>query len=174
MRELSLHVLDLLQNSAEAGADRVSLAITEDTRRNLLTIRVEDNGRGIREEMLEKVADPFTTTRASRKVGLGLALLKATTESCEGSLEISSRLAAGTKVTASFRLDHIDLPPLGDMAGTIMVFMAGRAEMAFSYRHCRDGKQYEFSSWVEERLREYPESLIKVKEIIEAGLKSLA
>lgn len=173
MHELSLHVLDLLQNSAEAGASRVSLTITEDTLQNLLTICVEDNGKGIREGMLEKIADPFTTTRTSRKVGLGLALLKATAESCGGSMEISSRLAVGTKVTASFRLNHLDLPPLGDMALTVIVFLTGREKMIFSYRHCRDDRQYEFSSGENERLWESPDFLNKAKEVIEAGLKNL-
>ncbi len=173
MHELSLHILDLLQNSAEAGASRVSLVVTEDTPQNLLAIYVEDNGKGIAEEMLEKIADPFTTTRTSRKVGLGLALLKATAESCGGNLEISSQPAVGTKVSASFRLDHIDLPPLGNIAATIMVFLTGRSGMVFSYRHCRDGKEYEFSSQGDKRLSEHPEFLIKVRGIIEAGIKSL-
>ncbi|HAP31948.1 MAG TPA: hypothetical protein DCQ14_02680 [Firmicutes bacterium] len=174
MHELSLHILDLLQNAAEAGANRVDLTVTADTRQHLLTICVEDNGKGISEEILEKVSDPFTTTRTSRKVGLGLALLKAAAESCGGSLKISSRVNVGTKVTASFRLDHIDLPPLGDIAGTVMVFMTGRCGMIFSYRHCRDDREYVFSSLGYERLWEHPEFLIKFKETIEAGLKSLA
>jgi len=173
MHELSLHVLDLLQNSAEAGASRVSLVVTEDTPQNLFTICVEDNGKGIGEEMLEKIADPFITTRTSRKVGLGLALLKATAESCGGTLEISSRPAVGTKVSASFQLNHIDLPPLGNIAATIMVFLTGRSGMIFSYRHRRDGKEYEFSSREDERLSDHPVFLIKVKETIEAGIKSL-
>lgn len=174
MHELSLHILDLLQNAAEAGANQVELTVTADTRQNLLTICVADNGKGISEEMLEKVADPFVTTRTSRKVGLGLALLKAAAESCGGDLAISSRLGVGTKVTASFRLDHIDLPPLGDIAGTIMAFMAGRSGMIFSYRHCRNDREYVFSSKGYEQLWEHPEFLIKLKETIEAGLKSLA
>ncbi|MBT9167494.1 MAG: Histidine protein kinase DivJ [Syntrophomonadaceae bacterium] len=173
MQELSLHVLDLLQNSAEAGANRVSLQISEDTRQNLLSIVVEDNGKGIQPEMLEKVSDPFSTTRTTRKVGLGLALLKATAESCGGKLAISSRVGVGTRVVASFRLDHIDRPPLGDIAGTVMVFITGRSEMIFSYHHCRDSRQYEFSSKGYEDLLAHPELLLKMKETIEVGLKNL-
>ncbi|MEW6660965.1 MAG: ATP-binding protein [Bacillota bacterium] len=173
MQELSLHVLDLLQNSAEAGANRVSLQILEDSQRDLLVIVVEDNGRGIQPEMLERVTDPFTTTRTTRKVGLGLALLKATAESCGGNLEISSQVGVGTRVLASFQLNHIDRPPLGDIAGTVMVFIAGRRDMVFSYRHCRDSRQYEFSSRGYEDLLGYPEFLLKMKETIEAGLKNL-
>jgi len=173
MQELSLHVLDLLQNSAEAGANRVSLHILEDTRQNLLSIIVEDNGKGIPPELLEKVSDPFITTRTTRKVGLGLALLKATAESCGGKLEISSRLGVGTSVLASFQSDHIDRPPLGDIAGTVMVFIAGRREMVFSYHHCRDNRHYEFSSKGYEDLLGHPEFLLKIKETIEVGLKNL-
>ncbi|MBS3976329.1 MAG: ATP-binding protein [Syntrophomonadaceae bacterium] len=173
MQELSLHVLDLLQNSAEAGADQVSLQIIEDTQQNLLTIVVEDNGRGIQPELLNKIFDPFVTTRSTRKVGLGLALLKATAESCGGNVEISSQVGVGTRVLATFRSDHIDRPPLGDIAGTVMAHIAGRREMVFSYRHCRDGKQHVFSTRGYEHLLEYPEFLIMVKETIEAGLKNL-
>ena len=128
MRELSHHLLDLLENSLDAGATSVALTIVEDTTPNAcragagnrLTITVQDNGRGMDEETVRRASDPYYTTRTTRHVGMGLALLKAAAEGCNGHLEITSVLGAGTRVVADFQRDHIDRAPLGDMASTLM------------------------------------------------------
>jgi signal transduction histidine kinase len=90
MRDLSLHILDLVQNAIEAGASEIQLEIEEDTVGDTLCIRLTDNGRGMSPDELSKVKDPFITTRTTRKVGLGLSLLEMSTQRCDGSLTIDS------------------------------------------------------------------------------------
>ena len=127
MRELSLHILDIWQNAVEAGATRVELAITEDLALDRLTISLQDNGRGILPESLPHLFDPFYTTRKTRHVGLGLPLLKAAAERCNGDVTVTSKVGGGTKLTATFQHSHIDRAPLGDMTGTLMAFILGGA-----------------------------------------------
>ncbi len=118
MRDLSLHVLDIAQNSikAEAGLVRICFSIDE---KRWLTLTIQDDGCGMPPEFLEKVTDPFTTTRQTRRVGLGLPMLKQNAELTGGGLVIESRVGEGTSVTATFRLDHIDCPPMGEMCDTL-------------------------------------------------------
>jgi hypothetical protein len=125
MRELSLHILDVLQNSLEAGATLVELAIEEDLGADQLVISVRDNGRGMDQATLARVVDPFYTTRKTRQVGLGIPLFQAAAERCNGSLTISSKVGKGTEVRAVFQHSHLDRAPLGDMTGTLLSFILG-------------------------------------------------
>lgn len=135
MRELSLHILDILQNSAEAGATRVELSISEDLAADRLTIEVRDNGRGIAADKLPHVFDPFYTSRKTRHVGLGLPLLKAAAERCDGDATITSAAGVGTTLTVTFRHSHLDRAPLGDMTGTLLSFVLGGAcELRYVHR----------------------------------------
>jgi anti-sigma regulatory factor (Ser/Thr protein kinase) len=127
MRELSLHILDILQNSVEAGATLVELSIVEDLSADRLTIEVRDNGRGITPDKLPHVFDPFYTSRKTRHVGLGLPLLRAAAERCGGDATIRSQVGVGTVLTVIFQLSHIDRAPLGDMTGTLLSFILGGA-----------------------------------------------
>lgn len=127
MRELSLHILDILQNSVEAGATLVELSIVEDLTADRLTIAVRDNGRGITPDKLPHVFDPFYTSRKTRHVGLGLPLLRAAAERCGGDATIRSQVGVGTVLTVIFQLSHIDRAPLGDMTGTLLSFILGGA-----------------------------------------------
>jgi hypothetical protein len=127
MRELSLHILDILQNSVEAGATRVELTIYDDLAADRLTITVGDNGRGIPPEKLPKLFDPFYTTRSTRHVGLGLPLLKAAAERCNGDVTLASEVGVGTTLTATFQHSHLDRAPLGDLTGTLLTFILGGA-----------------------------------------------
>jgi hypothetical protein len=143
MRELSLHILDLLQNSLEARATLVELTIEEDRTADRLTITVRDNGRGMDEAQLARIFDPFYTTRSTRHVGLGLPLFKAAAERCNGGLTVTSQPGLGTTVQATFQHSHIDRAPLGDVTGTLMSFiLAGTCDM--HYLHRVDGKAFEF------------------------------
>ncbi len=173
MNEISLHILDLLQNSTEAGADKIDLVVREDFQSSSLQVVVQDNGRGIPSEMLEQITDPFITSRSTRKVGLGLSLMQAAAESCGGYLKIASKLGEGTKVTVAFQLDHIDTPPLGNIAETVIVFLVGRKNLQFTYRHYRNGRRYEFVTTGKESFFDNPLELIKVREKLEVGLKNL-
>lgn len=136
MRELSLHILDIAQNSIVAGAATLRIAIIEDLMTDKLIIRIKDDGRGMDEDTLEKVIDPFYTTRTTRKVGLGIPMFKASAEGCNGSFYIHSQLGVGTEIEAEFQHSHIDRVPLGNMPDTIVTIVMGSPKMDLIYTHC--------------------------------------
>jgi hypothetical protein len=135
MRELSLHILDVLQNSLEAGATLVELTIEENLTTDRLTITVRDNGRGMDEATLARVTDPFFTTRKTRHVGLGIPLFKVAAERCNGDLSIMSQVGVGTTLAATFQHSHIDRAPLGDVTGTLLsVILGGTCDVRYLHR----------------------------------------
>lgn len=142
MRELSLHIMDIIENALDAGATLITLLVVRDQKNNWLRISIGDNGRGIPEKMLKKVLDPFYTTRVTRRVGFGLSLLREATKRCDGEFSITSSEGKGTQVDASFRLDHIDLTPMGDLASSITGLIMGNSEVDFVYTYRVDGKEF--------------------------------
>lgn len=143
MRELSLHILDLVQNSIEAGANQVTLEIVEDVHiMDILMIRVTDNGRGMDEVTCKNVSDPFVTTRTTRRVGLGLPLIDMSTKRCKGYLTVTSTLGCGTVVEALYQHSHLDRPPLGNIVETIKSIIIANPELHFSYWHTVDNKVF--------------------------------
>ena len=117
MPELALHILDLVQNSVSAGATRVVVTICYDTASDTLLISIEDDGKGMPPELLARVSSPFTTTRTTRKVGLGIPLFKQLAEMCGGELTLESTVGKGTRTQATFTASHMDLPPMGRSQG---------------------------------------------------------
>ena len=146
MRELSLNVLDIAQNSIVAGASLITLSVVESTADNRLTLTIEDNGCGMTPEQLERVRDPFYTTRTTRKVGMGIPLFRMAAEMAGGDLTIQSVKGQGTTVTATFELQHIDRMPLGDMAGTVSTLIRLNDDRDFLYRHEVDGRVFELDT----------------------------
>ena len=145
MKELALHMLDIAQNSIAAGARRVALTVEESGGR--IRLEVADDGRGMDPAFLARVTDPFTTTRTTRKVGLGLPLLRLAAEQTGGGLEIRSAPGKGTTVTAAFFPGHIDCPPLGDMAATVALLVQGLPEgMDLVYAHRRGGETFQMDT----------------------------
>jgi len=143
MRELSLHILDAMENSLEAGATLIEVTIEEDLAADWLTITIRDNGRGMGEEQLIRVSDPFFTTRSTRHVGLGVPLFKAAAERCNGSLTITSQLGKGTTLQATFQHSHIDRAPLGDITGTLLaIILSGVCDV--HYVHRVDRREFTF------------------------------
>lgn len=134
MKEISLHLLDVAQNSVSAGAKNIDLSLTEDDEHTCCLV-IKDDGCGMTQEFLSAVTDPFTTTRTTRKVGMGLPLLRMMAEQTGGMLEIESEVGAGTAVTAIFHTDHIDCPPMGDMASTVALLIQGAPEIEWTYSH---------------------------------------
>ena len=128
MPELALHILDLVQNSVSAGATRVVVTIAWDTSADTLLISIEDDGKGMPPELLARVASPFTTTRTTRKVGLGIPLFKQLAEMCGGELTLQSTVGKGTKTQATFTASHMDLPPMGDLKGTMETLIIANPE----------------------------------------------
>ena len=145
MKELSLHLLDVAKNSVTAGAGHVEITLTEDEA-GWLTAVIEDDGRVHAPEFLARVTDPFTTTRTTRKVGLGLPLYRMTAEQTGGSLDIQSEVGKGTTVTARFQRRHLDCPPLGDLAGTVALLIQGSPDIELTYRHTTPNGTAELST----------------------------
>ena len=123
MNELALHILDLAENSVAAGASRVDIRIALSHDDDRLTIEMQDDGRGMSAEFLQRAADPFATTRTERKVGLGLSLVRQLCEMCDGAFRIESEPGRGTLLHLEFRLSHVDLPPMGDLAQTMLALV---------------------------------------------------
>ena len=142
MRELSLHILDIAENGITAGADCIHILVEEARTEDLLTIKITDNGHGMPAEKIKKLTDPFVTSRTTRRVGLGLSLLAAAAERCEGKLAVKTGPDAGTEVEATFRYSHIDRAPVGDMAATITTLIMGNPQIDFVYTHIVDGKDF--------------------------------
>lgn len=146
MVELSLHILDIAQNSIVAGAKMMGITIVEDTESDILSIEITDDGRGMKPEVLAGVIDPYTTSRTTRKVGLGLPLLNDACKITGGRLTIESELGKGTKVMATLGLNHIDRQPLGDIAGVLVLLITANPLIRFIYSHKKNGNVYEIDT----------------------------
>ncbi len=142
MRELSLNVLDIAQNSVSAKASLIEIELKECTETNELLIGIYDNGKGMTAEQLSSVRDPFFTTRTTRKVGMGIPLFKMAAEMTGGHLEIESEVGIGTRVKALFRTDHLDFVPVGDMASTMVTLITMNEDIDFLYTRSVDGKSF--------------------------------
>jgi anti-sigma regulatory factor (Ser/Thr protein kinase) len=146
VRELSLHILDVLQNALEAGASRIDVSVEEDLKQDRFLIEIVDNGRGMNKEQAENVLDPFFTTRQTRHVGLGLPLFQDAARRCDGDLTVRSEPGKGTRVYASFTHSHIDRAPLGDMPGALLAVLLSGHPVDLSYRHRVDAREFRFDS----------------------------
>lgn len=135
MRELSLHILDIAQNSIVAQAEEIRIAIVEDYDEDRLAICIKDDGWGMDQETLEKVVDPFYTTRTTRKVGLGIPMFKAAAEQCEGRFSMTSKPGVGTDLIAEFKHSHIDRMPLGNMSDTLITIINSNDKIDMVYTH---------------------------------------
>ena len=142
LEDLSQHVLDIAENSVAAQAAEILIEIVEDRSANLLRMVVADNGVGMSREFMERVADPFTTTRTTRRVGMGIPFLKQSAELCGGSFRLESEKGVGTRTEANFCYDSIDRPPLGDMPATMMTLFMGHPDINWTYRHRIDTDEF--------------------------------
>jgi hypothetical protein len=142
MKDLSCHILDIVQNSLHAGADRIEILLSENSTAGILCLTIKDNGCGMKEEVKQRVTDPFYTTGMNKKVGLGLPLLKQNAEQTGGRLSIDSEEGKGTTVKAAFHSDHMDMIPLGDMASTMKSLIASYPELDFVYAHSCGRKEF--------------------------------
>ena len=139
MKELSLNILDITENSVKAGADLIFISIFENE--DQLSITIEDNGCGMSEQTVRSVTDPFYTTRTTRRVGLGIPLFKLSAEQTGGSFKIKSKYvedhpdAHGTTVSALFNKKHLDFTPLGDIVSTVQTLIQGHPDVDFVFKH---------------------------------------
>ena len=147
MRELSLNVMDIAQNSISAGAGLIAIQVEEDRDADTLSISIRDDGRGMTPEQVEHVTDPFFTTRTTRSVGLGVPLFKMEAEMTGGSFSIQSRLGEGTVTTAVFKPSSVDMIPLGDINGTVSMLVLMNPDLDFIFQRSlitQEGDQREF------------------------------
>ncbi len=146
MRDLSLHILDIAENSIAAQASRIEIRLEENRAQNVLVLEITDNGKGMDKDLQSRVLSPFVTSRTTRKVGLGLSLLAAAAEATGGGVSIESEPGKGTRVRATFELNHIDLKPLGDIAETILTLLIGNPGLDLVYQHKIDGDEFTLDS----------------------------
>ncbi|WHE07836.1 ATP-binding protein [Thermoanaerobacterium thermosaccharolyticum] len=146
MKELSLYILDIAQNSLKAGAKNVKIELDIDHSKDLLTVIVDDDGCGMEKEFLQKVFDPFTTTRKERKVGLGLSLFKELAQQCGGDAKIESKKGIGTHVEGTFKISSVDLIPIGDIPSTIISLIISDSDVNISFVLKVDEKIFKFDT----------------------------
>ena len=142
MRELSLNVMDVAQNSVRAEASLVTITVEESDKNDSLSISIEDNGCGMTEEQVSQVIDPFFTTRTTRKVGLGVPLFKLSAEQTGGSFEIRSKLGEGTVTTARYVKSHVDMTPLGDINCTVEILIRCNPQIDFVFTRTNDNGSF--------------------------------
>ena len=178
MREISLHILDLAQNSLTAGASVLCIEVAEDRKADRLTITLADDGRGMDAEFLKNVVSPFTTTRTTRKVGLGIPMFKANAELTGGSFHIESEVGKGTRLTAVFVLSSIDRPPLGDLAATMFSLVIANPKFHLSLLYTVDGDSFaldtqEIMDTLGSVPLDTPEVAAWMQEYLQEGIQSL-
>jgi len=179
MKEIALHLLDLAENSVSAGAKTVQITVCEDQQADLLTASISDDGRGMSPEMVKQVTDPFVTSRTTRKVGLGIPLLKGAAEECNGALKITSTVGQGTCVEVSFQHSHIDRMPLGNLSTTFLGLSVAHPELhwIFTYTARSQGAEETFE-YDDQPIKEtlaglpitHPEVLTFVRGMLEEGI----
>ena len=176
MRDLSLHILDIIQNSMTAKSSKVILKITVETETDQLSIYIEDNGTGMSEELLKDITNPFSTTRTTRKVGLGISLLMASAQRADGELTIHSTLGIGTTLRSSFKVTHIDRLPLGDLSETIISVILTKPDMELEIELTADREAFNFkTAEVRKEIGEVPITdlsvLTWIKDYINEGIE---
>ena len=179
MRELSLHILDIVENGITADGDCIWIEVDEARKKDRLKIKIRDNGRGMPIKKLDNINDPFITSRTTRRVGLGLSLLSAATERCDGTVRVDTQPGKGTEIEATFRYSHIDRAPLGDMAATITTLIIGNPGIDFVYTHCIDGNDFgldtrKIRAEMDDLSLSDPEVIQHLTAMIRSALKELA
>lgn len=146
MEDISLHILDIAENSVTSGATLITITIDEKIVEDSFIVTIEDNGKGMSEEFVKNVLDPFCTTRTTRKVGFGLPFLAQSARETGGDIRIESVPSKGTIVTAVFIPSHIDMKPLGNITDTITTLIAGNPQVDFLFTYSRDSRTYELDT----------------------------
>lgn len=141
MEDISLHILDIAENSIRAQATLISIEIIEEMKEDILKVRITDNGKGMDSEELNMAKDPFYTTKG-KKTGMGISLLAQSAQEAGGDLTVSSKPGKGTAIEASFQTSNIDTKPLGDIGKTLRTLIASNPESDFIFSHTRNGKSF--------------------------------
>lgn len=178
MRELALHLLDIAHNSVSARAKNIVVSILENSATDRLVIIVEDDGAGMDAETVQQVTDPFFTSRTTRNVGLGIPLLKAAAEACDGGLTLTSTPGVGTRLSVEFQRNHLDRMPMGDLPGTILSLIVGCPQVHWKLCYQMDNQGFEFDDAMLKKELEgipltEPAVLNYLRQTLEEGIGSL-
>lgn len=178
MKDLSLHILDIVQNSIRAKAKLIGIEITELPKENQLIITITDDGSGMDTEQLQRAIDPFYTSRTTRKVGLGLSLFKQNAEMTNGTFNIESELGKGTKVEAKFGFSHLDRPIMGDLVGTLLLLICSSGEADYVFKHQTPSGEFvldtrDIKQTLENVPLNHPEVRSFLKEMLQENLEQI-
>jgi hypothetical protein len=178
MLTLADHILDITENSVRAGAKLIEISIEEDTAQDLLAIEIKDDGHGMSEDVLQKVLDPFYTTKTVRRVGLGLPLLRDAAERAQGHFFLKSQQNSGTQVKATFGLGHLDRQPLGALINTIIILIISNSQVDFFYKHRHNDRRFELDTReirkeIEDIPINHPEIIKYIRAAMEEGLRDI-
>lgn len=178
MKDLSLHILDIVQNSIRAKAKLIGIKIDELPEEDQLIITITDDGKGMSGELLKQAIDPFYTSRTTRKVGLGLSLFKQNAEQTGGSLHMESVPGKGTKVTAIFGFKHFDRPIMGDLVGCLLILICSPGHIDYVFQHKTPSGEYildtrEIREALEDVPIDHPDVRTFLKEMIEGNLEQI-
>lgn len=179
MKDLSLHILDIVENSVNAKATSITIRINEDPLKKKLKIMIEDNGEGMDKKQINQVLDPFYTTKKLKKIGLGIPLLAQAARETNGGLKIKSNKNRGARIFAKFNTNHIDMKPLGDITETIINIIVAYAEfLNFKFTHQVGANIFEIDTRdIKDQLRDIsisnPEVICFLRDKINQGLKEI-
>ena len=146
MEDLSLHILDIVENSVRAEAKLVKIVIVEDEEKDIVALQISDNGKGMDQDTMRRATDPFFTTKQGKRHGMGLALLAQATREANGSFNVSSTPQTGTEIRATFQYNHPDRKPLGDISATLQTLVVGNRDVDFLYEHRTSGEVNRFDT----------------------------
>lgn len=178
MLTLADHILDIAENSVRAGAKLIQITIEEDSATDQLTIEITDDGHGMGKDVLEKVLDPFYTTKTVRRVGLGLPLLRDAANRSGGTFQLKSEENRGTAVKATFGLRHLDRQPLGAIINTIIILIISNSDIDFFYKHRHNDRRFEVDTReirkeIEDVPIDHPEIIKYIRGAMEEGLQEI-
>lgn len=178
MLTLSDHILDITENSIRAGAKLIEISIDEDSENDFLSIEIKDDGHGMSQDIVQKVLDPFYTTKTVRRVGLGLPLLKDAAERSGGTFQIKSQENQGTTVKATFGLHHLDRQPLGAIINIMVILIISNSDIDFFYKHRHNDRRFEMDTReirkeIEDVPINHPQIIKYIRGTMEEGLSEI-
>ena len=178
MLTLSDHILDITENSIRAGAKLIEISVDEDSENNLLTIEIKDDGHGMDQNTVQKVLDPFYTTKTVRRIGLGLPLLKDAAERSGGTFQINSQENQGTTVKATFGLRHLDRQPLGAIINIMVILIISNSDIDFFYKQRHNDRRFEMDTReirkeIEDVPINHPQIIKYIRGTMEEGLREI-
>ena len=176
MEDLAMHMMEIIMNSIKANSSLIKILISNLNKTNKIILEIIDDGYGMDKDLLERVTNPFTTSRTTRKVGLGVSFMKGLCETCDGTFEIESKVSIGTSLKATIRKDHIDVPPLGDIGELMMMCIQSDENIDYELTYIDDYKEFVFKSkTIKEELMgvslSEPDILLWIKEYINQEIR---